>query len=219
MNRMFQAGLTLVAAAGTFGSVGCMHSGRPGVQERYAEVVDPCWPERYNAVARQEVLAPFAAQVANGTVVDQTIFNYHFEPGTDKLTPGGYDKLDYLARRRPAPDSRLYLQTTRDVSYDAAKPEVVGTTRADLDAKRIAAVHKYLTASVAPRQIAFEVQVIDTPDLSIRAEGPANAVRGYPTRFQSGIGGVSSNNLTGIAGGMQGGTAGGTGGAPAGGQR
>ena len=56
---------------------------------RYHDVVDPCYPVRYSYMARQEVCAGLAPQVNNGHVLDQTIWNYHFELGSDKLTPGG----------------------------------------------------------------------------------------------------------------------------------
>src|SRR5262245_31903311 len=76
----------------------------------YDDLVDPCWPERYNKMARDEMRASAAPQVQNGHVLDQTVWNYQFEPGTDRLTPGGMDHLTYLVQRRPSPDAQLYLQ-------------------------------------------------------------------------------------------------------------
>src|SRR3954453_10883192 len=70
----------------------------------YRDLVDPCYPQRYSFMARKEVKAALAPQVNNGHVLDQTMWNYHFEPGTDRLTAGGIEHLAYLARRRPAPD-------------------------------------------------------------------------------------------------------------------
>ena len=62
------------------------------------------------------MLAPFAAQVNNGQVLNQTVWNWYFETGTDKLTPAGRTKLDSIAQTRPQPDGReLYLQAARDV--------------------------------------------------------------------------------------------------------
>ena len=69
--------------------------------DRYRNLVDPCYPERYEYAARNEVIAAFTPQVHNGHFLDQTVWNYQFEPGTDRLTPGGMDHLMYLARRRP----------------------------------------------------------------------------------------------------------------------
>jgi len=214
MNRTMKLAILTVAAAGAFASVGCMNNGRPSAQDRYAGVVDPSWPERYNYQARQEVVAPFAAHVMNGAVADHTLANYHFEQGTDKLNPGGLEKLDYLVRRRPAPDSRVYLATARDLAFDPAAPEKRTSVVSDLDTKRAAAIHKYLAATTASRNLSFEVQVIDLPDFSQRAEGPATAVRGYPTSFQSGLSGGP-----GVLGGAGGGAAPTTTGVPAGGGR
>src|SRR5438552_461220 len=86
----------------------------------YRDLVDPCYPDRYNYAAKQEVKEAFAPQMQNGHILDQTVWNYHFEAGTAKLTPGGMDYLAYLARRRPAPDPVIYLQVAQDVVYDPA---------------------------------------------------------------------------------------------------
>lgn len=210
MNRMMKLAILVVAAGGVFGSVGCMGR-RPSAQDRYAGVVDPSWPERYNYQARQETVAPFAAHVNNGAVLDQSLFNYHFEQGSDKLTAGGLEKLDYLTRRRPFPESKVYLATARDLSYDVTAPEKLIATRTELDLKRAAAIQKYVTASTGQRNITFDVQVLDIPDVSQNASGPATAVRGYTTRFQSGLQGGSSG-LSGAGGGAApgGASAGGT---------
>src|ERR1700752_238363 len=153
MTRILKAAAAVVAIAG-LGTTGC--------QSRYANWVDPCWPERYNHTARAESLAPFANHVGNGEGLDHTLFNFHFDAGSEKLTPGGMQKLDYLTRRRPAPPSRLYLQTARDVAYDAAPNDKTAANRSDLDAKRLAAVQKYLAATTAGRgRGAVEIQVID----------------------------------------------------------
>src|SRR5205823_7115379 len=140
-------------AVGGAGSLGCTHTEGPcaadgvaagkshGDGYRYRSWVDPCWPERYNAVARQEVVAPFAAQVNNGHILDQTIWNWYFETGTDKLNTAGMAKLDALARERPAPDPRLYLQAARDVAPTPANMDKLGALRDDLTAQRAVSVH------------------------------------------------------------------------------
>src|SRR5258708_6941184 len=108
---------TKTAAAGcllaVMGVIGCASADRPSAQNRMADWVDPCWPERYNSVARQEVLEPFGAQAMNGAVIDATVWNYHFEstPGNEhKLTLAGLEKIDYLVRRRPGPETHLFIQ-------------------------------------------------------------------------------------------------------------
>jgi hypothetical protein len=122
---------------------------------------DPCWPQRYAFLARQEVIDGCAEQVHNGHVLDQTIWNYHFEAGSDKLTPGGLEHLKYLARRRPCPDPMVFLQTAQDVSYDAAAPDKYVEARNDLNTKRTVAVQKFLLAYTAGRGVNFDVVVHD----------------------------------------------------------
>lgn len=206
MRRILKAAAAACAVAGGFGSVGCQSSGKAPLDDRWAAYVDPCWPERYNYVARAEVLSPFAIHATNGAIIDSTLFTYHFEAGTDKLNPAGLERLDYLARKRPAPPAQLFLQTARDVAYDAAAPDKMVAARDDLNLGRTEAIKKYLAASTAGRGLNFEVQVIDPQDMAIRAEGPANAARGWPGRFMSGIQGVNSNNFSGAGGGVAPGT-------------
>ena len=86
---------------------------------------DRCYPQRYNNLAQREVNLGMTGQVQNGHVLDQTVWNYHFEAGTDRLTEGGQIHLAYLARRRPVPDPCLFLQTAHDVVYDAAQSAFV----------------------------------------------------------------------------------------------
>lgn len=142
----------------------------------YWNFVDPCWPERYNYMARQEVQAGMAPQVQNGHVLDQTIWNYHFEPGTDKLTPGALEHLNYIARRRPTPDMVVYLQTAQDVSYDPAAPEKLGEARSKLDATRAVAIQKYLSAYTEGRHASFQVLVHDPGKVDMPAQPAVQAV-------------------------------------------
>ena len=46
---------------------------------------DPCWPDRYANEARELTVASFQPQVDNGHILDQTIWNLHFEYGGEKL--------------------------------------------------------------------------------------------------------------------------------------
>ena len=70
-------------------------------------------------------------QVQNGHVLDQTVWNYDFEPGTDKLTGGG---LRTSGVHGPPPAARLtptvYLQTAQDVAYDPANPDELAAKQA-----------------------------------------------------------------------------------------
>lgn len=135
----------------------------------FPNLYDPCWPQRYNCTARHEVHACFDPQVANGHILDQTIWNWQFEPGKDTLTPAGLDHLAYLARRRPFPDTKLYLQTAQDIAYDPAAPEKLVGARVDLDHKRIAAIERYLNAQTAGRPLTFEVSVHDPAEVGMSA--------------------------------------------------
>jgi len=139
----------------------------------YYELVDSCYPQRYECAARHEVQAAFGPQVCNGHVLDQTIWNCHFEPGTDRLTPGGMDHLSYLARRRPSPDTKIYVQTAQDVPYDSAVPNQFAEARNELDRKRVDAIHKYLAAETENRPLSFEVVIHDPAEVGISTV-PAN---------------------------------------------
>ena len=87
-----RAAAVLCLAAGLGSFTGC---------GTYRDCVDPCWPERYNSVARHSTNELCANQVNNGHILNQTVWNHHFEAGTDRLTPGGLDHLGYLSRVRP----------------------------------------------------------------------------------------------------------------------
>jgi hypothetical protein len=133
---------------------------------------DPCWPDRYANESRAAVVANFQPQVENGQVLDQTVWNSHFEFGTDKLNGTGMDKLDQIARRRPHPDPRVFLQTARDIAYDPAKPEEYASKRQELDAKRVAALQKYLGATLTGRPTTFDIQIHDPAVPGIEGAAP-----------------------------------------------
>ena len=223
MKRIVRAATAALAVAG-IGTIGCTHTGQPagegaaGGGAVYRQFVDPCWPERYNATARNEVLAPFAVQVNNGNVLNQTLWNWYFEPGTDKLTGAGRAKLDSIAQTRPAPDTRLYIQAARDVAVTPENIDKVGATRDDLTSKRAAAIQRYMATQPAiGTLVAYEIHVHDAVPPGIAAEFAATAYRGqtqgYTGRLpnsQSGGGGAGAQS-TGGGGGNTGG-GGGTGG-------
>jgi len=147
---------------------------------------DPCWPDRYSNEARAATVASFQPQVENGQVLDQTIWDMHFDYGTDKLNGAGMDKLDQLARRRPHPDCKLYLQTARDIAYDAEKPNDYVAKRNELDTKRVTAIQKYLAATLTGRPANFEVQVHDPAYPGIEGAAPRVVVPDPKTRIQGG---------------------------------
>ena len=73
--------------APTCGSGGCGAGAGDGggLGACYRNLVDVGWPDRYNYAARQSVVAPFAQQAATGHFLNQTIWNFYFEPGSDRL--------------------------------------------------------------------------------------------------------------------------------------
>lgn len=176
MNGFISRALALAGLMGGLAAMaGCYH---------YDQVVDPCYPERYNAIARQEVCQAFTPQVHNGNVLDQTIWNWHFKPGTDELSNAGREHLLYLIRRRPCPDPTIYLaasQDPADLVYDPADPEKFVKDRCDLDAKRQQAIQKYVAAQTAGRHLDFQVVVHDPFETQLNSRAVATSfVRWVP---------------------------------------
>jgi hypothetical protein len=133
----------------------------------YRDIVDPCYPARYEAESRSLVINGIAPQVNNGHVLEQTVWNYNFETGTDKLTAGGVSTLAYLARRRPAPDPVVYVQTAQDLPLDSTTVDKFAEERSKLDSKRVEAVRKALAAMTAGRGVNFEVLVHDPHEVGM----------------------------------------------------
>jgi hypothetical protein len=173
MNGIIVRTVTTVGLAGACltAGVGCWG---------YHDLVDPCYPERYEFQARQEVKGSFAPQVNNGHILDQTVWNYHFEPGTATLTPGGMSHLAYLARRRPCPDTTIYLQVAQDLPYDLAGEKFV-EARASLDAKRMEAIQKYLSAQTGGRDLVFNVVRHDPSEVGMSAVEAGVSIRQLQT--------------------------------------
>lgn len=184
-----------LAATGCHGTgAGTARQSQPEGWTRYYNAVDPCWPERYSAVARAETLAPFAAQINNGHVLEQTVWNWHFESGSDVITPAGQAKLDAIAQVRPQPDGRIYLQVARDVpAYGAGGLDTVAARREELTAKRAEAVRKYMAAQPTLHGVAYEIHIHDAPVPSMPAEFSARAYRGQATGY---VGGITSGGAT-----------------------
>ena len=164
MKRFFRNSLTgLALGTGALSLAGCCQ------HYTYRDLVDPCWPERYNSQARRTTREVFDTQAANGHVLDQTVWNYHWEidPKTggpsDKLTLAGMEHLKYLSRRRPCPDPRIYLQTAQEVPGGAALPlEKFAAARAEIDTKRSAAIQAYLAAVTSGRDQSVPYEVVVT---------------------------------------------------------
>lgn len=189
MKGLMKTALAAACLAGGLGSIGCHGGG-----ERLSNCIDPCHMERYGAAARQEVITAFTPQVQNGRILDQTIWNYQFEAGTDKLTAGGQDKLDQIVRRRPQPDPRVFLATARDISFAADRPDDYADARRELDVKRTVAVQKYLAAQTAGRPIPFEVLVHDPSDPGMAGVSARNAITSQRGNYTGGA--ATSTSIT-----------------------
>ena len=149
--------------------------GGMGCDTTYHDLVDPCYPARYDYAARKEVVASYTPQELNGHVLDQTVWNYDFEPGTDRLTGGGLEHLATMARRRPQPDCVVYLQTAQDVCYDPDLPDKMADVRQELDAKRVVAITRFLNAQTGGRRGDFQVLIHDPAEVGVPATPGAAA--------------------------------------------
>ena len=115
-----------------------------GCVPEYRELVDPCWPERYNHQARHSVREAFNAQAANGHELDQTIWAEYFDvKNNSELSYLGRERLKYIALRRPTPDPRVYVQKTCDQALDQKRKEAVENYLAELMACRNMADFKF----------------------------------------------------------------------------
>jgi uncharacterized membrane protein YgcG len=160
--RMLARAVFLLCSGAPLASAGCF-------EYQYKDLVDPCYPDRYNYMSMMEVREALGAQQLHAHQLEQTVWGYFFEPGTDKLTSLGVYKLALIARQCPQPDTLLFLQTAqitpgetqpRDLVYDPANPDAMITARQDLDARRIAAVQKFMTAQTSGHY-AFQIAVVD----------------------------------------------------------
>jgi hypothetical protein len=207
MKGIIGKGMAVLCCVAASAGVGCLPD----------KCVDPCYPMRYSYMARQAVNAGMAPQVQNGHVLDQTVWNYYFETGTDKLTTGGLERLAYIARRRPCPDTVVYLQTAQDLVYDHSAPEKLAEARQMLDGKRIAAVQAYLTAQTVGRPTSFQIVIHDPAEPYLQSAAANNMISQNYYRYMGGnfmmggMGGMGMGGMGGMnmGGGMGGGAVGG----------
>jgi hypothetical protein len=121
----------------------------------YRDLVDPCWPERYNAMARHSVHDMVNVQADKGHLLDQTIWNWMFETDvktglpTDRLSGAGIEQLKYISRRLPCPDGHLWLQNAQDIPFiNDVPPEKLIAVRNELNDRRIHAIQRFLGTQV-----------------------------------------------------------------------
>jgi hypothetical protein len=131
----------LCLGAGLFTLIGC---------HAYNNIVDPCWPERYNFEARGSVRDMHNAQAYKGHILNQTVWSDDFEG--DKLKQSAKAKLQYISHREPtAAVMKVFLQSA-DIE-DPAKRE-------GMNAQRRKVMLAYLETQRAPGQnTLYEVDV------------------------------------------------------------
>lgn len=181
-------------AAGLLAIAGCACGpcgvGHNQCQYTYDDLVDPCYPQRYIYEARALTREPLETQAHNGLVLEHTLWNHHFEAGTDKLTPGGKMLIDRWMRRRPAANPDIFLQTAMDLPEPPAKPNGGGTDavvhedkdescaarRNKLNDARRKAVEKYLADCYPSASINVIVHNAAMPGMHSGEAGRALAV-------------------------------------------
>jgi hypothetical protein len=210
MKGFIKRSLALATLSGLTALAGC------ACDRGLCDCYDNCWPNRYGYQAAMSTQASFNAQVFNGHILDQTIWSYMFKAGSADLLPDGLEHLKYLARRRPCPDTKIWLQTAQDVGvqdpgakllpgqdliYDSANPEKVAVDRAKLDNDRREAILRFLTAETAGRGLVFTVDVHDAPTPGYAAFPYGIAVQKHYLNFQGAlpigsVGGAGSGSST-----------------------
>lgn len=201
MTRKISVAAAAVVMGGLLG--GCATADRPSLQSKFQDLnSNNSWPQRNSYLARESVLHPFEVQMNNAAVLNGVVNNLDFDSGTDRLNGVGRDKLDRHARKMPAPDAKVFLQTAADVPFDPAAPERAVQVRTDLDQKRAQAVLSYLNTRPNTRGVAFEVVAIDIADPGTNSAGPASAVRGLNTQYRSTLTGSVGGQVVGIGGGQ-----------------
>jgi hypothetical protein len=158
----------LCLGAGLLTLIGC---------HAYRNVVDPCWPERYNYEARASVRDMHNVQAYKGHILNQTVWSDDFEG--DKLTQGAKAKLQYIAHREPmAAVMKVFLQTA-----NVEDPAM----RDNLNGQRRKAVLAYLETQRAPGQnTLYEVDVHTYVQPTFLSEWSLKSLMNVEKNFQSG---------------------------------
>lgn len=156
----------------------------------YRDVVDPYYPKRYNVDARNSVRTALAPQVSNGNVLDQTVWDFHFEMGKPELNAMGKDHLKRLARRRPAAQEVIFLQVAQNLDENANNKE--------LNKVRSENIKAYMT-KISQDKVHPEFQVVlhDPAEVSGSGIEAARIINGK----QSGVSGIFTNGQSGSSSG------------------
>ena len=156
----------------------------------YRDVVDPYYPKRYSVEARNSVRTALAPQVSTGNVLDQTVWDFHFETGKPELNAMGKDHLKRLARRRPAAQEVIFLQVTQN-------PDEIANNK-ELNMARSEKIKAYMT-KISQDKVHPEFQVVlhDPAEVSGSGIEAARIINGK----QSGVSGVFTNGQSGSSSG------------------
>jgi hypothetical protein len=141
--------------------------------------------DQYTRAARQVMSAMFVDQAGNGRVFDQTLWNYHFEEGSDELHPSGQAVLDRLVQQWPANPVDIYVQVAHDLPYHPRAPGLYPTEREALTARRVQAVVNYLAATRP--DVPYAIHLHDLPPRAISGVEAVIAVRGMQQQVPQGF--------------------------------
>lgn len=164
---------------------GCYH---------YRELVDPCWPERYNSMARHGVRDMVNAQADRGHMLQQTIWNWHFErekndAPSDRLNGAGIEVLRRITQTTPAPDFHVHLQNAQDIPYvEGVAAEKLIVQRELLNKRRTDSILRFLSTQVtASGSGNYQVAVHDIAPPGIPGAWPVSVIAGViETNYKAG---------------------------------
>jgi hypothetical protein len=161
--------------------------------DHYRDLVDPCWPERYNYIARHSIRDMFNAQADRGHMLEQTLWNWHFEADpksggpSDRLNGAGQEVLRRIARTQPAPDHQLFLQNAQDIPYvEGIAPEKLVAQREALNKRRMENVQRFLATQMMAGG-AYQIAVHDFTPNSLPGHWPNMAIDAIEKNVKNGM--------------------------------
>jgi hypothetical protein len=165
--------------------VGCDH---------YRDIVDPCWMERYDGMARHSVYDMLNGQADRGHMLEQTIWNWHFEADpktggpTDRLNGAGLAVLARISRTLPAPDGQLFVQNAQDIPYVEGIPgDKLLAQRDDLNKRRIDAIQRFMaTQGITHPGMRYQVAVHDFTPTGVPSYWTPMAIESVEKNIKSG---------------------------------
>ena len=90
-----------------------------------------CWPKPFTCPDREAVRAPFAVMVANGWQRQNMLADFHFEPGTTRLTEAGRLKVRSIVFDSPEQHRTVFVRRA-DTPEETTRAHRVGAaTRGD----------------------------------------------------------------------------------------